>query len=111
MSALQGGRLLPDRLLAEMRKPHPKSESHFGRYGLGQYMKDTGPDCVGTVLSHNGGVNGYGSLMYSTPDGSRTLTASITAGDAAVDLAKFPKALDRVVRAAFCAGTPQRNPG
>ncbi|WP_440105706.1 serine hydrolase domain-containing protein [Streptosporangium sp. H16] len=104
-SALQAGRLLPAPLLAEMREPHPRSEGLFGRYGLGLYVQDTGPGCVGTVLNHNGGVNGYGALMYSTPDGSRTLTASITAGDAAIDPAQvFPKALEKLLKEVFCDG-------
>ncbi|GAA3465546.1 serine hydrolase domain-containing protein [Nonomuraea roseola] len=104
-SALNGGRLIPARLLAEMRKPHPKSGGLFGRYGLGVYVQDTGPDCVGTLLNHNGSVGGYGSLMYSTPDGKKTLTASITSGDAAIDPAQaFPKALNKLVKDVFCGG-------
>ncbi|MFD1940045.1 serine hydrolase domain-containing protein [Nonomuraea mangrovi] len=105
-SALNGGKLLPARLLAEMRKPHPKSAGLFGRYGLGTYVQDTGPNCAGIIFNHNGSPpGGYGALMYSSPDGSRTLTASLTSGDAAVDVAKeFPKALDRLVKAAFCGG-------
>ncbi|MFI7233239.1 serine hydrolase domain-containing protein [Nonomuraea angiospora] len=104
-SALNGGRLLPAKLLAEMREPHPKSDALYGRYGLGLFVKDLGPAC-GTVLNHNGSPPaGYGALMYSTPDGGRTLTASLTAGDAAVDIAKdYPKLLDGLVRAAFCDG-------
>jgi D-alanyl-D-alanine carboxypeptidase len=43
--------------------------------------------------------------MYSTPDGSRTLTASITTGDAAIDQAQvFPKALDKLLKQVFCGG-------
>lgn len=43
--------------------------------------------------------------MYSTPDGKKTLTASITTGDAAVDQAQvFPKALDKLVKQVFCSG-------
>jgi D-alanyl-D-alanine carboxypeptidase len=102
-AALQGGKLLPAQLLAEMRKTHPNSAGLYGSYGLGVYVQDTGPDCVGTVLNHNGGVNGYGALMYSTPDGSKTLTASITTGDAAIDQAQvFPKALDKLLKTVFC---------
>ncbi|MBB3724420.1 hypothetical protein FHR33_000280 [Nonomuraea dietziae] len=102
---MNGGRLIPATLLAEMRKPHPKSGGLFGRYGLGLYVQDTGPDCVGTLLNHNGSVGGYGSLMYGTPDGKKTLTASITSGDAAIDPAQaFPKALDKLVKDVFCGG-------
>ncbi|MFI6990850.1 serine hydrolase domain-containing protein [Nonomuraea wenchangensis] len=102
-SALNGGKLLPAKLLAEMREPHPKSDPLYGRYGLGLFVKDLGPAC-GTVLNHNGSPPaGYGALMYSSPDGARTLTASLTVGDAAFDLATYPKLLDGLVKAAFCA--------
>ncbi|MHA7959049.1 serine hydrolase domain-containing protein [Streptomyces sp. L500] len=99
-SALMSGKLLPAPLLAEMRTPHPKSGDFH--YGLGLFVQDLGPD-GGTVYHHNGSPpGGYGSLMYSTPDGGRTLTASVTTGDAAIDPAReFPKALDRLVRAVF----------
>ncbi|MET8336045.1 serine hydrolase domain-containing protein [Streptosporangium canum] len=103
-SALNGGKLLPAKLLAEMRKPHPKSDPLYGRYGLGMFVQDLGPAC-GTVLNHNGNPpGGYAALMYSTPDGSKTLTASLTAGDAAFDIATYPKMLDGLVRAALCGG-------
>ena len=102
-SALQSGKLLPAPLLAEMRTTHPKSEGLFGRYGLGLYVQDTGPDCVGPLVNHNGSVNGYAALMYSTPDGSKTLTASITTGDAENNpAAEFPEALDELLDAVFC---------
>jgi D-alanyl-D-alanine carboxypeptidase len=101
-SALNGGKLLPAKLLAEMRNPHPKSDPLYGRYGLGMFVQDLGPAC-GTVLNHNGNPpGGYAALMYSTPDGSKTLTASLTAGDAAFDLTKYPKMLDGLVKAALC---------
>nr|WP_236714826.1 serine hydrolase domain-containing protein [Nonomuraea pusilla] len=103
-SALNGGKLLPAKLLAEMREPHPKSNPLYGRYGLGMFVQDLGPGC-GTVLNHNGSPPaGYAALMYSTPDGGKTLTASLTAGDAAFDLATYPKLLDGLVKAAFCGG-------
>ncbi|MFI6734190.1 serine hydrolase domain-containing protein [Nonomuraea sp. NPDC050451] len=106
ISALVGGKLLPAPLLAEMRKPDPRSDGLFGRYGLGMYVLDTGPDCVGIILNHDGSPpGGYGSLMYSTPDGSKTLTASLTMGDTPVDQAVvFPKALNRLIKQVFCGG-------
>lgn len=97
-SALMSGKLLPAPLLAEMRTPHPKSG-----YGLGLYVEQT--TCGVPVLRHNGSTIGYGALMYSTPDGSTTLTASITLGDADVDVAvEYPKALDKLLGEVFCAG-------
>ncbi|MEV8098570.1 serine hydrolase domain-containing protein [Kitasatospora sp. NPDC085879] len=97
-SALLGGKLLPADLLAEMRTPH----GLLG-YGLGLFVQDLGPD-GGIIVHHNGGApGGYGALMISTPDGSRTLTAGLTTGDAAIDPAQeFPKALDRLIKAVFC---------
>ncbi|MFC5059246.1 serine hydrolase domain-containing protein [Saccharothrix xinjiangensis] len=101
-SALNRGDLLPAPLLAEMRTPHPKSGVH--RYGLGVFVQDLG--CGVTVVHHNGSApGGYGAMMYSTPDGSKTLTASVTTGDAAMDPAvEFHKALSGLVNVVFCGG-------
>ncbi|MCP2257454.1 D-alanyl-D-alanine carboxypeptidase [Streptoalloteichus tenebrarius] len=99
ISALLGGRLLPAPLLAEMCRPHPKSG-----YGLGVFVQDTG--CGGTVITHNGGISGHAALMYSTPDGGRTLTAALNyVDDAAMSLAEaFQKATRRLVQEVFCCG-------
>jgi D-alanyl-D-alanine carboxypeptidase len=97
-SALQGGELLPGPLLAEMRTPHPKVG-----YGLGVFVEDAG--CGVTVLRHNGSTIGYGALMYSTPDGGKTLTASVTAGDAELDAENgYPNALGKLLKEVFCGG-------
>lgn len=82
-----------------MRKP-----SEPIGYGLGLFVEDLGPDCGGTIDHHNGGApGGYRALMYSTPDGSKTLTAGLTTGDAAINPAEvFPQALDALVREVFC---------
>lgn len=96
-SALMGGELLPEALLAEMRTPHQKSG-----FGLGVRVQDPGP-CGGTLYFHNGNTIGFGALMYSTADGRKTLTASITGVDTEVDLAEeYPKALDKLLKAVFC---------
>ncbi|PZG22371.1 serine hydrolase domain-containing protein [Nonomuraea aridisoli] len=101
ISALLGGRLLPAPLLAEMCTPHPKAG-----YGLGVFVQDTGPD-GGTVITHNGGISGYAALMYSTPDGGKTLTASLTyVDDAAMSLAAtFQETLRKLVNEVFCGRT------
>ncbi|MEU4604965.1 serine hydrolase domain-containing protein [Kribbella sp. NPDC023972] len=105
VSALMGGKLLPASLLAEMRKP-------AGPYnlGLGLWVQDLGPDCGGIVYQHNGGApGGYGSLMYSSADGSRTLTAGVTTGDAPIDPANaFPTAVDKLVKQVFCNKQPNQ---
>ncbi|GAA2296518.1 hypothetical protein GCM10010149_51160 [Nonomuraea roseoviolacea subsp. roseoviolacea] len=96
-SALNGGKLLPAPLLAEMRDPHPK----IG-YGLGVFAQDLGQDS-GTVYHHNGGIAGYGTLMYSTPDGGTTLTASVNyVDDAAMSLAgEFQTVLVKLIDQVF----------
>ncbi|MFJ3728448.1 serine hydrolase domain-containing protein [Streptomyces sp. NPDC090045] len=100
ISALTGGRLLPDPLLAEMRTPHAMSG-----FGLGLRVQEVGEDGA-TVLFHNGGAAGHAALMYSTPDGSRTLTAALNyVDDAAMSLAgAFHKAQERLVGEVFGGG-------
>ncbi|MFI7463901.1 serine hydrolase domain-containing protein [Nonomuraea sp. NPDC049646] len=97
VSGLMGGRLLPAPLLAEMRDAHPKVG-----YGLGVFVQDADPD-TGTLITHNGGISGSAALMYSTPDGRRTLTASVTyVDDAAMSqAAAFQEVLQRLVKEVF----------
>lgn len=105
ISALMGGKLLPAPLLAEMCKPYPK----IG-YGLGVFVQDAGSNGGGTIITHNGGISGYAALMYSTPDGSKTLTASINyVDDAAMSLAvPFQKATQSLVEQVFGGGQTSR---
>ncbi|KOG08087.1 MULTISPECIES: serine hydrolase domain-containing protein [Streptomyces] len=95
-SALMGGRLLPAELLAEMRTP----EATVG-YGLGVFAQETQG---GTVFHHNGATMGSAALMYSTPDGSRTLTAGLSwVDDADLSIAPaFQTAQQRFVDQVFC---------
>ncbi len=79
ISALLSGKLLPTELLAEMCTPHPTGIPTMD-YGLGVFVRDLGPD-GGIVITHNGGHAGYATLMYATPDGSKTMTASLTCVD------------------------------
>ncbi|MEV6029667.1 serine hydrolase domain-containing protein [Nonomuraea sp. NPDC052116] len=100
-SALNGGKLLPAKLLGEMRKPHPKMG-----YGLGLFVQDLGPGC-GTVYQHNGSPpHGYGAFMYSSPDGRKTLTASVTWVDEATrgPAKDYKKLVDKLVQEVFCGG-------
>ncbi|GAA4983074.1 serine hydrolase domain-containing protein [Nonomuraea thailandensis] len=100
-TALNGGRLLPDTLLAEMRTPHPKMS-----YGLGVFVEDLGPGC-GTVLRHNGSPpHGYGALMYSSPDGRTSVTGAVTWVDSATrgPAANFQTLVDGLVKEVFCDG-------
>ncbi|MEV0199127.1 serine hydrolase domain-containing protein [Nonomuraea sp. NPDC050691] len=103
ISALNSGKLLPAPLLAEMRKPYPGGE--LG-YGFGLFVQDLGPDC-GTVYQHNGSPpHGYGALMYSSPDGRKTLTASVTWVDEATrgPAKDFQKLVNTLVQEEFCGG-------
>ncbi|GAB3822626.1 serine hydrolase domain-containing protein [Kribbella italica] len=97
-SALNSGRLIPTDLLTEMRAGVGPID-----YGLGLFVQDLGP--AGTVYHHNGSApGGFGALMYSSPDGTRTMTASITMGDADVDPAQvFPAALAALLNEVFTA--------
>ncbi|MEV4063809.1 serine hydrolase domain-containing protein [Nonomuraea dietziae] len=96
ISALVGGKLLPAELLAEMCTPESKAG-----YGLGVFVQETPGG--GTVITHNGGMAGDAALMYSTPDGSRTLTAALNyADDAALSMgAAFQEATQRLVAEVF----------
>ncbi|MGW0546964.1 serine hydrolase domain-containing protein, partial [Streptomyces altiplanensis] len=100
ISALMGGKLLPAPLLAEMCTPHPKAG-----YGLGVFVQETGEN-GGTVITHNGGMAGHAALMYSTPDGSKTLTAALNyVDDAALSMAvAFQKATQGLVKEVFGGG-------
>ncbi|KUN09424.1 alkaline D-peptidase [Streptomyces yokosukanensis] len=95
-SALMGGKLLPAELLADMRTP----EATVG-YGLGVFAQET--KC-GTVFHHNGATMGSAALMYSTSDGSKTLTAGLTwVDDADLSIASaFQTAQQRFVDEVLC---------
>ncbi|WP_433258408.1 serine hydrolase domain-containing protein [Streptosporangium sp. CA-135522] len=103
ISALLGGRLLPAPLLAEMCTPHPTGIPNMD-YGLGVFVVTT--DGGGTVISHNGAAVGHAALMYSTPDGSKTLTAALNCVDDA-DLsiaAAFQNAQQKLLNEVFGGG-------
>lgn len=95
IAALNSGALLPPDLLAEMRMAYPTGIPGMD-YGLGVFVRDTGG---GTVITHNGGGAGHGALMFSTPDGSKTLTAALNyVDDAELSLsAEFQTAMQRLI--------------
>ncbi|RKE23508.1 serine hydrolase [Streptomyces sp. TLI_171] len=95
ISGLTSGRLLPAPLLAEMLTPHSPTG-----YGLGVFVEDTGH---GTLVKHNGGIAGHGALMYSSHDGSTTLTAGLNyVDDTTLSLGPaFQAATQRLVDAVF----------
>jgi D-alanyl-D-alanine carboxypeptidase len=91
VTALVGGRLLPADLLAEMAESSP-----FAPYGLGLELLDMGQECGGLYLGHTGGMPGYVSYMFSTPDSGTRLELSVTTGDA--DLTD-PEVVERLLAA------------
>ena len=106
VSALVSGRLLPAPLMAEMRVPHPEMG-----YGLGLFVQDgttptpfPPPSCGAPVLTHSGSVQGYATVMYSTPDGGTTLTGSLNYVDDAEGSmgVAFFTGLQRLVDDVFC---------
>ncbi|MDL5155701.1 serine hydrolase domain-containing protein [Actinomycetospora termitidis] len=101
VSGLMSGALLPDRLVAAMRTPHPASG-----YGLGLFVAPT--RCGGTVVHHHGNFWGRATLMVSSLDGARTLTGSVTCGEADLDLGAQSTAFEAftqgLVTEVFCGG-------
>ncbi|WP_440085896.1 serine hydrolase domain-containing protein [Streptosporangium sp. LJ11] len=99
IAALTSGKLLPAELLAEMCTPEAKAG-----YGLGVFIQQAPGG--GTVITHNGGMAGHAALMYSTPDGSKTLTATLNyVDDAALSMgAAFQQATQRLVAEVFGSG-------
>ncbi|MEU4233960.1 serine hydrolase domain-containing protein [Nonomuraea sp. NPDC026600] len=103
ISALVGGKLLPAPLLTEMCTPHPTGIPNMD-YGLGVFVVNT--DGGGTLISHNGAAVGHAALMYSTPDGSKTLTAALNCvDDADLSIATaFQNAQQKLVNEVFRGG-------
>ncbi|MGY0232193.1 serine hydrolase [Longispora urticae] len=104
ISALMGGKLLPAPLLAEMCAPYPTGIPNMD-YGLGVFVLTT--EDGDTLISHNGAAVGHAALMYSTPDGSRTLTAALNCvDDAGLSIATaFQQAQHKLVNQVFTAAT------
>ncbi|MEU0528959.1 serine hydrolase domain-containing protein [Amycolatopsis tolypomycina] len=102
-SALLGGKLLPAPQLAEMLKPHATPDS-TSDYGLGIFELHADANCSGEMLlTHNGSVQGYGTLVYSTPDGRKTLQASVTYVDTGIaPTAAYQKAVQSLLQKEFC---------
>ncbi|GIF72984.1 serine hydrolase domain-containing protein [Asanoa siamensis] len=71
-AALLDGRLVPRRLLDEMRTPGTDA----GRYGLGLAWRDT--SCGTRVYGNDGDALAYQSWSFSTMDGRRQVTLALT---------------------------------
>ncbi|MFI7454306.1 hypothetical protein ACIBQX_42930, partial [Nonomuraea sp. NPDC049714] len=85
--------------------PHPTGIPNMD-YGLGVFVMTT--DDGHTVITHNGAAVGHAALMYSTPDGSKTLTAALNCVDDAglAIAAAFQTAQRRLVNEVFGSGRP-----
>jgi D-alanyl-D-alanine carboxypeptidase len=105
VTALLGGRLLPADLLAEMT-----TSSQYGEYGLGLEILDAGPTCGGVYFGHTGGIHGYQSFMFSSPDRGTRLEFSVTTGTADLEdpeaVERISAALNDVLIAAVCDSPP-----
>jgi D-alanyl-D-alanine carboxypeptidase len=97
--ALLGGRLLPARLLGEMRTTVPVPPAAiplplYDRYGMGLIELDTP---AGRLLGHPGGIPGFLSVVLSAPDGRRQLALMVNALNAPAAvyevLTRAPRAL------------------
>jgi D-alanyl-D-alanine carboxypeptidase len=98
-AALLGGRLLPARLLAAMKRPVPGSH-YLGAtepsYGLG--LAEVSTSC-GPAYGHEGIATGYRTVAYARPDGSRVALVMIN-----VDETRVPQGdLELAADTAFCA--------
>ncbi|MGH4033138.1 serine hydrolase domain-containing protein [Actinomycetota bacterium Odt1-20B] len=72
-SALMGGKLLPEKQLAEMQTTvSTPGDPLYSGYGLGLYSVRT--SCHAKLWSHSGGTPGSETETVTTPDGRHTLT-------------------------------------
>ncbi|MFJ8623437.1 serine hydrolase domain-containing protein [Kitasatospora sp. NPDC093550] len=108
--ALLSGRLLPPRLLAEMKQPAeegPDVQQKLlgGRYGLGLVQRPL-PGCGGTYFSHEGGDGGYITLNGVTEDGRRSVVVSMSEarGDSEAHINEQERAATVLVEHALCPG-------
>ncbi|MEU1862755.1 serine hydrolase domain-containing protein [Streptomyces gardneri] len=99
--ALFDGRLLPSRLVKEMRATQPMNPERPGRsYGLG--LEGNAHTCPadGPVLGHTGEVVGYQTFSFTSADGDRQVTLSVNTGLTLSDTAA--KAATKVLSTALC---------
>ncbi|MEU3705833.1 serine hydrolase domain-containing protein [Streptomyces anulatus] len=110
--ALLGGRLLPARQLAEMKKTVPvDAETEVmwpdGRYGLGLVEHPlTCKDSRGSYWGHEGGDGGYITLNGVTDDGRRSVVVSMSEarGDTLEHILDQENAAGVLIENALCAG-------
>ncbi|MFI1676215.1 serine hydrolase domain-containing protein [Streptomyces sp. NPDC020607] len=93
-AALLGGRLLPERQLAEMMATVPMSAEHpeAARYGLGIAVRKL--SCGQEVWGHHGGILGSTTESVATTDGRHALSFNFNAD--------WTGGSDAVIEAEFC---------
>ncbi|MGI5446303.1 serine hydrolase domain-containing protein [Streptomyces sp. CA-243310] len=106
--ALSDGRLLPPRLLREMREM--RDTDRAGRsYGLGVEANTTVCGMTeGPVRGHSGSVPGYNTYSFASADGRRQIALAVN-----VDLTKTggaDEAIGRVLATALCRPAPPAHP-
>ncbi len=106
LSALLDGKLTSPSSLEEMRKTRPAEPGQA--YGLGLMEMDLG--ACGTVLGHTGGVPGYTSYLFTSPDGNKRLEMSVTSGATdsgdPQDAVRLQQATQKVAGTALCGENP-----
>jgi D-alanyl-D-alanine carboxypeptidase len=92
-AALLSGRLLPPAQQVELTRTTAVSPD----YGLGVFVEKA--PCGTTIIGHPGGVPGFTSYAYSTPDFERRVELSITAG---IGTADPTNAYVKLINEIFC---------
>ncbi|MGV9294326.1 serine hydrolase domain-containing protein [Amycolatopsis sp. NPDC003676] len=72
--ALAAGRVVPPDLLAQMTAPRSATEE----YGLG--LRTPATACGARVFGHTGGIPGFQTVAFTSPDGKQRVEASVTLG-------------------------------
>jgi D-alanyl-D-alanine carboxypeptidase len=96
LDGLVSGKILKPAQFAEMNKSVFVNEQ-LGAYGLGLRVVST--SCGRQIIGHTGGIPGYTTAAFTTPDGRTKLALSVNEKQPQTDLAAFEKAID----SAFCA--------
>ncbi|MGP3977301.1 serine hydrolase domain-containing protein [Streptomyces sp. 8N114] len=98
LTALTSGKLLRPAEWREMNRTVATGEPG-ARYGLG--LKHRKLSCGRTVVGHTGGIPGYATLAFTTPDRSRRMVLSANLADWPADPG-IGAPLDKVLDDAFC---------
>lgn len=98
LAALADGRLLRPAEQREMRRTVPTGEPGT-RYGLG--LKQRKLSCGRTVLGHTGGIPGFATLAFTTPDGRHRVVLSANLDDWPAD-PRIGAPIDAVLDDAVC---------